>query len=256
MLMVRKIFTLFITALPHLLTSQVDSVNNLPCANREFNVVVHVFRSADGNVGISQSSVVNNLKALDNAFSPICISFKLCDFRIHDNYNFAIWDDNFNRPEAQAIYFEKKQINVFLVDSLAPPLPQAGGYASYQGIAMQDKPFITITKKSGSGVWIHEFGHFFGLLHTFATNNGAELVNGSNCATAGDGVCDTPADPYPDGAIITPCKFASLTVDANGEEYLPMVENYMSYYPCACKFTRGQYLRMYQTYISSPEAHW
>ncbi|MBL0071623.1 MAG: hypothetical protein IPP34_07360 [Bacteroidetes bacterium] len=34
-------------------------------------------------------------------------------------------------------------------------------------------------------------GHFFGLYHTFETQFGSELANGSNCATTGDLVCDT-----------------------------------------------------------------
>ncbi len=42
----------------------------------------------------------------------------------------------------------------------------------------------------------HEMGHYFGLLHTHETANGTELVNGTNCGTAGDLLCDTPADGF------------------------------------------------------------
>ncbi len=41
----------------------------------------------------------------------------------------------------------------------------------------------------------HELGHYFSLAHTHETNGGSELVNGTNCSTAGDDLCDTPADP-------------------------------------------------------------
>ena len=39
----------------------------------------------------------------------------------------------------------------------------------------------------------HEMGHVFFLYHPFETQFGIECTSGSNCATAGDLVCDTPA---------------------------------------------------------------
>lgn len=61
---------------------------------------------------------------------------------------------------------------------------------------------------SGSTVSIHEFGHFFGLLHTHGAvnnaqvnandpngNNWAECPDGSQCCFLGDYICDTPPDP-------------------------------------------------------------
>lgn len=110
----------------------------------------------------------------------------------------------------------------------------------------------------------HEFGHYFGLSHTFF-NGGSknsserELVTrgaGANCAQAGDFVCDTPADPYErltipwyidaNCQLITP---GTTLVDANGERYQPDVKNMMAYFsPYACggamHFTPGQYERM------------
>jgi len=93
----------------------------------------------------------------------------------------------------------------------------------------------------------HEMGHVWGLPHTFA-GNGVENVDGSNCETAGDGICDTPADPYnPNVDNITwqnGCEFVFEGLDANGQFYQPDMGNIMSYYGCDCGFTRGQYLRM------------
>jgi len=61
---------------------------------------------------------------------------------------------------------------------------------------------------SGTTVSIHEFGHFFGLLHTHGAvnnaqvnpndpsgNNWAECPDGSECCQLGDYICDTPPDP-------------------------------------------------------------
>lgn len=250
----RQFFTLlvFLTSLPCF--SQIDSVNSLPCANRRFAVLAHVFVSQNLDTGITKAQIESRINALNNAWEPICVSFYLCEMRVHGNYNFAVWDDNRNKDEALAIYGEKNVINVYLVDSIG--VPPSGGYASLAGIASTGDVFVAIEKDLGSGVWIHEFGHYFGLEHTFENSHGAELVDGSNCATAGDGICDTPADPYPNGSDGSNCKFTSQATDANGQPYLPLLENYMSYWNCACRFTRGQYFKMYNTYSSNPKAHW
>ena len=83
----------------------------------------------------------------------------------------------------------------------------------------------------------HELGHFFNLYHTF---QGC----GSNCASTGDRVCDTPAagSPYyncdPDGSVTSTCGFTQLTM------------NYMDYTSDVCMymFTAGQATRMLAWY--------
>jgi hypothetical protein len=113
-----------------------------------------------------------------------------------------------------------------------------------------------LKKLSSVRVMQHEFGHYFGLPHTFE-GSGAELANGSNCTTAGDLICDTPSDPYVDGDdpnsyVDGNCKFISMKKDANGQYYDPMVGNIMSYYSdaCVCGFTHDQYMKMAKTYLS------
>ena len=102
-------------------------------------------------------------------------------------------------------------------------------------------------------------GHFFGLPHTFERDNGLELADGSNCETAGDGICDTPADPYEVDEPMSKwidsleCRFIYKGKDANGDYYSPDLANYMSYYgsPCSCsRFTDGQYKAMVDNYNS------
>lgn len=93
----------------------------------------------------------------------------------------------------------------------------------------------------------HELGHFFNLRHTF------QACDGTNCASTGDRVCDTPptdqprydcnaADNPPDPAVsgqaISNCGFLQLTM------------NYMDYVQDACMymFTAGQAARMQAWY--------
>ena len=63
---------------------------------------------------------------------------------------------------------------------------------------------------------IHEFGHYFSLFHTHGPTNSAittELVDGSNCTTSGDELCDTPADPNLSGNV-TNCLYTGGLFDA------------------------------------------
>ncbi|QHV97861.1 GEVED domain-containing protein [Spirosoma endbachense] len=102
----------------------------------------------------------------------------------------------------------------------------------------------------------HEMGHYFGLYHTFQDSDDSdskkhELVNGANCLTTGDQVCDTPADPYDrlddkNLEYTKSCKYYGTIRDANGDAYKPMTDNLMSYFlSCSSyRFTPGQNSRM------------
>lgn len=105
--------------------------------------------------------------------------------------------------------------------------------------------------------FLHEVGHYFGLLHTFQDSNNPdiskrELVTrgaGSNCVTTGDQICDTQADPFERLPLIYAfnCdqKTPSDLQDANGETYSPPINNFMSYQQrCGNVFTEQQYQKM------------
>jgi hypothetical protein len=104
----------------------------------------------------------------------------------------------------------------------------------------------------GFELFAHEMGHYFDLLHTHETQvGGVECPNGSNCSTAGDLVCDTPADPD----LGSPVKLDvncvydnSVPPPANcgNTPYNPLTNNLMSEGRNACKrqFTAGQINRI------------
>lgn len=101
----------------------------------------------------------------------------------------------------------------------------------------------------------HELGHFFSLLHTHGTNNEhltTELVDGSNCNTDGDGICDTPADPRLNGLTVNGhCTYTGTETDAKGNLFMPDTSNIMSYSSKSCRtrFTEQQLARMYAFYM-------
>ncbi|MGE5175520.1 MAG: zinc metalloprotease [Hyphomicrobiales bacterium] len=87
------------------------------------------------------------------------------------------------------------------------------------------------------GVATHEAGHWLGLLHTFEGGCHPDSL----CATAGDEVCDTPAEVSPtDGCPTTPKDSCPASAG------LDPIHNYMDYSDddCYTQFTPGQDARM------------
>lgn len=84
----------------------------------------------------------------------------------------------------------------------------------------------------------HEVGHWLGLFHPFQNSTINDDCGGSNCATSGDRVCDTP--PVLKASFGCPLGNNSCTNDSPDE--LDNVENYMDYGNGSClnMFTAGQ----------------
>ena len=96
---------------------------------------------------------------------------------------------------------------------------------------------------NGRGV-TNEVGHWLSLYHTF--NDGC----GTDCATSGDYVCDTPPVAAPGS-----CPPGANTCSNDNPDTLDQVENYMDYsLNCANMFTEGQKTRMYQK-IDNPSSY-
>lgn len=125
---------------------------------------------------------------------------KLQDFHIKDEIKLRKENDKLDDVN---IYFVK---NITREDgSILNGYTSFPGYnASINGLSFsyQDnnlEDFITLRDKT----FLHELGHYFGLLHTFQDSNTKdiskrELVSSNsyaNCGYAGDELCDTPSDP-------------------------------------------------------------
>ena len=113
--------------------------------------------------------------------------------------------------------------------------PVPGGTVA--GTAL-DIPSINLVVRNSSAtnsIMVHEAGHCLGLYHTHETVFGTESTNGSNCITAGDKICDTPADP-------NLLNNTSSCIYNGPSGYTPLVDNFMSYAPAVCtdSFTQGQ----------------
>ncbi len=234
--------------------TQEDSIKPLVKINKEFLIVAHIVLDASKNENVSRQDIINTIAQVNAIFKPIGASFKICEFKTIENFNYNnLTTGKVDKNDLDPLYSLTHRINMYFIDI---PDPIACGYASLGGIAEYGNVVI---KKSciDAGTIAHELGHFFGLKHTFE-NTVPELADGSNCKTAGDGFCDTPADPYKQGDALSQyiniltCKFVSELKDTNGEFYNPDVSNIMSYYGrCIClTFTTEQYNSMANYYLS------
>jgi len=235
------------------------SYTNLDCINKILSISVHLTSpdtsrmSPNISIPTSIQSIYDAIDTLNTFFKPICLSFRICSVDTIVNTDYYELNDlsdyhnllttNNNISSTINMYF----VNLFI------PTPNKGGEATMPNPdnCNENDGHIYIKYESiGNGRTIpHEMGHYFGLLHTFADG---ELVNGSNCTTAGDLICDTNADPDTSGSMVdSDCHFTGTQKDINGDYYIPPVSNIMSYYgSCVCRFTHEQYQRMVLVYNS------
>ena len=234
----------------------------LPCIDKKFSIVAHIFKDTTGAYNITEPAVIAAINQVNIDFAPICASFEVCEFRYHDNFQYDEHRADTEWAEMQVLYHVDNRINIYYVNTIVDP-SNACGYAGLGAIGLFKMNGIVIQKSggcpgAGSKTHSHEMGHYFGLPHTFMDTQTDELVDGSNCLTTADNICDTPADPYinPEDLdlYVKDCRFIFKGKDANGDYYDPLVSNIMSYYPgsCSCSFTRDQYTKMAKTYLSKP----
>jgi hypothetical protein len=202
---------------------------------------------------LREASISSWLGELNTLFLPYRIQFYECgSFTTFVNNPLHFFDIT-EEPQLSA-YDVPNVINVYAFGSVTANGSSLGGYSYLPPSADR----IVLSKAGGilfnSKVFVHEMGHYMGLYHTHGkTNNGTtdELVNGSNCLTAGDDVCDTPADPnlY---TTTSNCVYFGLARDLNNQLYLPDVTNHMSYASSSCRnrFSVGQMNRMAYTALT------
>lgn len=217
------------------------------CLKKEVSVYAYIVKDSLGKTIITAADVMQAIDTANKYFRPICLSFKVCKITYIDNWKYDDFSQKAEENEVRNLYCTPKVINMFFVKTIIDPAG-AGGYAPVATALPLDPKDIIVIKKGGAPamgrVITHEFGHFFGLYHTFEVSFGTELVNESNCATAGDLICDTEADINPVTMVPT-CQYTGNTKDAMGNFYMPPIGNIMSYHPnCFCRFTTGQYNKM------------
>jgi hypothetical protein len=215
-------------------------------------VVFHICRNDDGsNSAATEAYLEGELAKVRNEYQPWNICFALVGFTYINNTTLNTLMNSSNSTHRSNLFANdwSNVLNIYCHQEL-----RNDNGTGLIGTAY-DIPNTHLSldiPENFDGVLSHEIGHCLGLFHTFETYFGNELVNGSNCSTAGDLICDTPADPNGNFNSST-CVYTGTTRDANNQLYSPSIHNLMSYYfYCMTEFTPNQRTRMYDTIAGIP----
>ncbi|WP_350206773.1 T9SS type A sorting domain-containing protein [Ekhidna sp.] len=225
-------------------------------ADATYSVAItpHVVRKADGTGGLTEEQIIDAIDDLNAAYVGTQLRFY-----INDNINFIDSDEYYDFDSSQEGNFAPNYnvantINIYFFNSLSSGESPLCGYTY---LPSNGKNLIMMANSCtlSGGTLPHEMGHFFNLYHTHGTTNTGttdELVDGSNCETNGDRICDTPADPNLSGVVDSSvCAYGGTATDANGQNFKPDPRNFMSYATNSCLtlFTQGQKDRMLAAYL-------
>jgi hypothetical protein len=228
--------------------------SDLPCVNKHFNVAVHIALDKAGEANITLEEIELLFTEANVYFEPICFSFGICSVDTLVNYS----NDTLSLEgniKVMEHFHKDNMLNLFMVTQV---FSNNGCHeANFFGIKEPSEASMLLNKRCGGKDLAHVIGHLFGLRDTFG---GGELVDGSNCDTHGDRLCDTPADPYTfsvNTVWLSKCKFINESKDINGDFYEPDIGNLMSLYrDCRCGFSRQQYELMVANFKSINYTLW
>jgi hypothetical protein len=228
-----------------------DTVYSVP-------IKFHIVRNDTGYSIIDEVTIEKVLDTLNYYFINASIQFEQCGaVNFIDNSSLTTFD----APQEENLLIKNNEkprvINMYFADSVILNNVLLCGFAYLPTGDDPKRIYINNVCALSGNTISHEMGHMFSMLHThgptdFESSN--ELVDGSNCQTAGDELCDTPADPNLAGKVQYDmfnggCKYTSNVVDAKGQPYNPLLDNIMSYTlpNCAENFTDGQYGRIFNS---------
>lgn len=205
------------------------------------NVKFHIVNYSNGTGGILASDVNTMLNILNSAYNIHKIYFTSVGTDIINDDNLA----NFSNTKFNTLANTNRvanAINLYVV-------PTANG--EYRGRAENIPSIALVIDKAyyNLSTLPHEMGHCLNLFHTHhGVESGGciENIDGSNCASCGDFICDTPADPVLSGNVNLSCVYTGNS-NQNGVPYNPDTRNIMSYsnIDCRNRFSIKQGERMY-----------
>jgi hypothetical protein len=229
-----------------------DAYNELPepAAPSCVAISFHVITQSNGAGGISQAALDQAIAALNSYYNGSGFQFT----QLRPTWTIAN-DAYYVSPESTWTQFIRVNpvpgsINIFIHPRSAGPC--LGTFPNLITLG-QNLQGVVLSQDcvQDAGVVCHEVGHYLNLYHTHEQDTfGPEFPGGSNCVSAGDLLCDTPADPGLYGGTYTypACQYIGTAVcmfrGCEGSTYNPSTHNIMSYaQPCRSELTAGQFAR-------------
>ena len=247
-------------------------------------VTYHLIAKSDGSNRISLGSVLDMHCKLNEEFAGET-NFQFYIKGLVETDNNSMHDDLGELFTNQFLVNQILSIkdplamNVYIAQSVNDPQSPGVTLGYYTAAFGLDALFLRKQEVNGfSATFPHEVGHFLSLHHPFygwdceywdsgahgnpvnlnvgpcETSDGfipVELANGSNCETAGDFLCDTPAS-YGQGFGWPDCDYDGGCMDPTGGLIDPMETNMMDYFlNCSeYQFTPNQSEMMMMDYLS------
>lgn len=231
----------------------------------------HLVGENNGSGRIEIAKVLDQMCTLNETFKSLGIQFYVKE-GVNMINNGIIYDSQ----KALAIVSEMEAerdpeaVNIFLVNRAVPPdrpgipVPRPGTLLGY--FTPPEDWVVVVNGSIGEDNMTlqHELGHFFSLPHPFSgwdsepydpevhgspapevSSGGVvtEYADGSNCETAGDMICDTPADYlYFSQLSDDECAYNKVIIDPKGDTLQPDASLIMGYFGDACinRFTPQQ----------------
>lgn len=222
-------------------------------------VYYHIVRATNGTGGFDPNQLSSLTTRLNKDYNKYGILFSYKGFEYIDDSQFY----NMDASLGSTIFYKNRQadaVDVYLVNSYIP----ASGEVAISGCAQYlPSTALLCVNAAALGILSHEMGHCLGLFHTHrGANYGPspetggttceEMINGSNCNSCGDYMCDTPASPNLQYFSNSNCQYTG-SFTQNGQPFNPSVNNIMSYAPDNCRtvFSQQQVYAMKNTLNSS-----
>lgn len=195
------------------------------------NVFFHIVRNTNGTNAFPMPNTNDIIVELNEFYSPHNIIINNIGTGFIDNSDFIQVDEGEHTTLMNSGYDVPNAINYYVVEELWD-VYRDGVYQGFVTGVADDIPSNSLVIRNDRVLLStspHELGHCLNLYHThkglaFNDPGCAENINGSNCNSCGDVVCDTPAD----------------SGQGNSGGYTPDLTNIMSYYNNRDHFTNGQ----------------
>lgn len=202
------------------------------------DVFFHIVRNTNGTNAFTTPNLDAIVNDLNEFYSPHNIIINNAGSDFINNSNFVNIDNDNEARNLGQTNNHNDAINYYIVETL---WNVNGGFITGTANSIPSNNLVIRRDRVFTSTSPHELGHCLNLLHTHETARGVEAINGSNCSSAGDLVCDTPADP----------RLGTNNVNGNceyfgGNGFNPLTNNIMSYSRGHCRdeFTNEQSYRM------------